>query len=51
VALEARPANIEGSGRVPVADLVRRSLRMNADRVIVGEVLGDEESRRKPSRR
>jgi pilus assembly protein CpaF len=39
VALEA---NIEGSGRVPVADLVRRSLRMNADRVIVGEVLGDE---------
>jgi Flp pilus assembly CpaF family ATPase len=42
VALEARPANIEGEGRIPVADLVRRSLRMNADRVIVGEVLGDE---------
>jgi pilus assembly protein CpaF len=42
VALEARPPNIEGAGRVPVADLVRRSLRMNADRVIVGEVLGDE---------
>jgi Flp pilus assembly CpaF family ATPase len=42
VALEARPANIEGVGRIPVADLVRRSLRMNADRVIVGEVLGDE---------
>jgi len=42
VALEARPANIEGAGRIPVADLVRRSLRMNADRVIVGEVLGDE---------
>jgi len=42
VALEARPANTEGEGRIPVADLVRRSLRMNADRVIVGEVLGDE---------
>jgi Flp pilus assembly CpaF family ATPase len=42
VALEARPANIEGEGRIPVAELVRRSLRMNADRVIVGEVLGDE---------
>jgi pilus assembly protein CpaF len=42
VALEARPANVEGEGRIPVADLVRRSLRMNADRVIVGEVLGDE---------
>jgi Flp pilus assembly CpaF family ATPase len=42
VALEARPANVEGVGLVSVADLVRRSLRMNADRVIVGEVLGDE---------
>jgi pilus assembly protein CpaF len=42
VALEARPANVEGAGRIPVGDLVRRSLRMNADRVIVGEVLGDE---------
>ncbi len=42
VALEARPANLEGEGRITVADLVRRSLRMNADRVIVGEVLGDE---------
>ena len=42
VALEARPANVEGEGQVSVADLVRRALRMNADRVIVGEVLGDE---------
>jgi pilus assembly protein CpaF len=42
VALEARPANVEGAGLISVADLVRRSLRMNADRVIVGEVLGDE---------
>ena len=42
VALEARPANVEGVGLISVADLVRRALRMNADRVIVGEVLGDE---------
>lgn len=42
VALEARPANLEGEGLITVADLVRRGLRMNADRVIVGEVLGGE---------
>jgi len=42
VALEARPANTEGEGEVSMARLVRRALRMNADRVIVGEVLGDE---------
>lgn len=42
VALEAREANAEGNGAVTMAQLVRRSLRMNADRVIVGEVLGDE---------
>jgi pilus assembly protein CpaF len=42
VALEARPANVEGEGLISVSDLVRRGLRMNADRVIVGEVLGDE---------
>lgn len=42
VALEARPNNVEGEGLITVADLVRRALRMNADRVIVGEVLGDE---------
>jgi Flp pilus assembly CpaF family ATPase len=42
VALEARLANVEGEGSISVADLVRRALRMNADRVIVGEVLGGE---------
>ena len=42
VALESRPANAEGEGAVSMARLVRRALRMNADRVIVGEVLGDE---------
>lgn len=42
VALEARGANAEGEGQVSMARLVRRALRMNADRVIVGEVLGDE---------
>ena len=42
VALEARGANTEGEGVISMARLVRRALRMNADRVIVGEVLGDE---------
>jgi pilus assembly protein CpaF len=42
VALEAREANVEGAGEVTAAELVRLSLRMNPDRVIVGEVRGDE---------
>ena len=42
VALEAREANVEGVGRVSPSDLVRMSLRMNPDRVILGEVRGDE---------
>jgi len=42
VALEARPPNTEGVGEVTLAQLVRRTLRMNPDRVIVGEVLGPE---------
>jgi Flp pilus assembly CpaF family ATPase len=42
VGLEAREANIEGEGAVSMRVLVRRTKRMNANRVIVGEVLGDE---------
>lgn len=42
VAMEARLSNTEGVGAIGMARLVRRSLRMNASRVIVGEVLGDE---------
>ena len=42
VAFEAREANTEGEGAVAMAELVRRSLRHAPDRVIVGEVLGDE---------
>jgi Flp pilus assembly CpaF family ATPase len=42
VAMEARLPNLEGVGAISMAQLVRRSLRMNASRVIVGEVLGDE---------
>src|SRR5207237_8394539 len=39
---EAREANTEGQGAISMAELVRRGLRMDPDRVIVGEVLGDE---------
>jgi pilus assembly protein CpaF len=42
VAFEERLPNSEGRGQIGMADLVRRSLRMNPSRVIVGEVLGDE---------
>jgi len=42
VAFEERLPNSEGLGGVTLAELVRRSLRQNPSRVIVGEVLGDE---------
>ena len=42
VQLEARPSNLEGKGQIAIRDLVRNSLRMRPDRIVIGECRGGE---------